>query len=166
VKRNETVGLVPVILVVMVLGMACPLRAGQAEDARNLAEQAIVMFKEQGIEAVVNAINDKNGPFVKGDLYVFALTMENVMLGHPHEYSLRRVKVSKVIDSNGIPIFQKLKEVVERDGSGWVEYMWAKPGQKGPWAKRSFVKRVPGEDLYVGCGFYAETPVARFLNSR
>ena len=46
------------------------------------------------------------------------------------------------------------KEVAETKGSGWVEYMWAKPGEKEPSPKKSFVKKVPGENLYVGAGFY------------
>jgi len=138
----------------MMLAMACPLNAGQAEDATSLVNGAVTLFKESGREAALKAINMKSGPFVKGELYVFAITMDNVILGHPHEHSLRRVNVSNTKDANGVLLFQRFKEVVEKDGSGWVEYMWSKPGEKDPSPKRSFVMKVPGEELYVGAGYY------------
>jgi hypothetical protein len=150
---NRIIALVVLLLITTV----CSLQAGQAEDATALVDRAIAMFKASGKEASIKSINEKDGPLIKGDLYVFALTMDNVMLGHPYEYSLRRVNLSRTQDANGVLLFQKFKEVVEKDGSGWVEYMWAKPGEKDPSPKRSFVKKVPGEELYVGCGYYVES---------
>jgi signal transduction histidine kinase len=150
---SGTVALVVFLLLVTV----CPVRSGQAEDATALVERAVSLFKETGKEAAVKTINEKDSSLIKGDLYVFALTMDNVMLGHPYEHSLRRVNLSKTLDANGVPLFQKFKEVVEKDGSGWVEYTWAKPGEKDPSPKRSFLKKVPAEDVYVGCGYYVES---------
>ena len=138
----------------LMFAVTCPTMADQAEDAQNLVEQAIAMMNGQGKVAALKAINDKNGPFVKGDLYVFALTMDNVMVGHPHEHSLLGINLTHIKDAANIPLFQRFKEVAETKGSGWVEYMWAKPGEKEPSPKKSFVKKVPGENLYVGAGFY------------
>jgi signal transduction histidine kinase len=119
-------------------------------------EKAIPIFKEQGVQPALKAINDPKGPFVKGEMYIFALSMDNVMLAHPHEYSIRRMNVNNVKDSSGTPLFQKFKEVVEKDSKGWVDYMWGKPGAAQPSRKRSFVQRVPGENIYIGCGYYAD----------
>ena len=144
---------------ILVLAWSVPVSAAdtvKAQQAQKLVENAIEMFKAQGREITLQAINDKNGPFVKGELYIFALTMDNKMLGHPHEHSIRRINVSNVQDNKGVKIFQRFKEVVTKNGSGWVEYLWAKPGQEVPSAKRSFVKKVPGEDLYIGAGYYLQ----------
>jgi cytochrome c len=129
--------------------------ADMSGDAVNLVEKAAAMFQEQGKEAALKAINDPKGPFVKGELYVFAVTTDNVMIGHPHEHSIRRMNVNNVEDSSGNLIFQKLKEVAEKEGSGWVEYQWGKPGSDKPARKRTFVKKVPVENIYVGAGYYA-----------
>lgn len=141
-------------IALVALGLTCPAIADQAEEARNLVEQALIMFKEKGADATIKAINSKDGPFVKGDSYVFALNMQNIMIGHPHEYSIRRISVNNVKDNNGVLLFQKFREVVETNGSGWIEYLWAKPGETGAKPKRSFVKKVPGEDIYIGAGYY------------
>lgn len=160
-SRNKVLGMVFFTL----LAVVCPLRAGQAEEAMTLVDSAMVMFQQAGREAALKAINEKSGPFVKGDLYVFALTMDNLMVGHPHEHSLRRVNLNNTRDANGVLLFQKFKEVVEKKGSGWVEYTWAKPGEKDPSPKRSFVKKVPGEDLYIGAGYYVPTGVVTRADS-
>ncbi len=146
------------VVVLLVVGMAFAglARADKAEDAVALVDKAVNMFKEQGSESTLKAINDPKGPFVKGDLYVFAVSMGNVMLGHPHEHSIRRMSVSNIQDATGNPLFQRLKEVAEKDGSGWVEYMWGKPGADKPSRKRTFVKKVPDQNVYVGAGWYSD----------
>jgi cytochrome c len=140
----------------LVAAMACPLMAGKAEDAENMVEQALTMIREKGTDAAFKTINDKNGPFVKGDMYVFALTIDNVVMAHPYEHAVRRVSVNNINDAAGMPLFQKMKEIVETKGSGWIDYMWTKPGENRPSPKRTFVKKVPEKPLYIGVGYYLE----------
>jgi cytochrome c len=147
--------------VICVMGLvACILvgsaNADKAEDTVNLVNSAVDAFKTQGKDAALKAINDSKGPFVKGEVYVFAASLNNVLLGHPFDPSSRRINLSNLKDSSGVQIFQKMTEVVEKDGSGWVEYLWGKPGADKPSRKRSFLKKVPGEDIYVGAGYYAD----------
>jgi len=130
--------------------------ADKAEDAVNLVDKAVDTFKDQGKDSALKSINDAKGPFIKGEIYVFAATMDNVLLGHPFDPSSRRINLSNMKDNSGVQIFRKFKEVVEKDGSGWVEYLWGKPGADKPSRKRSFVKKVPGENIYVGAGYYAD----------
>ncbi len=142
-------------LAVFVLSLIPPALAGQAEETQVLVEQALAMFREKGDKATIDAINDKKGPFRKGDLYVFAITMDNQLVGH-HDHTLRGIKFNDFKDANGLLLFRAFKEVVESQGSGWVEYVWAKPGTDKTSRKRSFVTRVPGEDLYIGAGYYLD----------
>jgi cytochrome c len=114
------------------------------------------MAKEEGKKVCLRAIDDPQGPFVKGNIYVFALTMDNVVLAHPYEKSLKRMNLSTVKDSVGTYFFARFKEVAENPGSGWVKYTWAKPGGSEAVPKTSFIKRVPGEDMYIGSGYYAQ----------
>jgi len=58
--------------------------------------------------------------------------MDNVLVGHPFDVSSRRISFGNMKDNNGVQVFQKLKEIAEKDGSGWFEYLWGKPGQDKP----------------------------------
>ncbi|HMK36917.1 MAG TPA: cache domain-containing protein [Desulfomonilaceae bacterium] len=142
------------VSLMLLLSVASSVLADQSQDVENLVQQAVQMFNDKGRDATLSAINDKRGPLVKGDLYVFALTMENLLVAQPYEHTLRKMNLSNTQDARGVYIFKKFQEVVEKQGSGWVEYMWAKPGEKDPSPKRSYLKKVPGENLYVGAGYY------------
>ena len=112
------------------------------------------MFKSKGKDATLKAINDPKGPFVKGDLYIFAATMGNKVVGHPHKKSLIGKDVSGVKDKKGNLLFAEFAKVAKKPGSGWVEYWWPKPGAKDPSLKRSYIMKVPAMDIYVGAGYY------------
>jgi signal transduction histidine kinase len=50
-------------------------------------------------------------------------------------------------------------ETAKTKGSGWVDYMWPKPGEKNPSKKLSYVKRTKmpdGEMVIVGAGTYVK----------
>jgi signal transduction histidine kinase len=142
---------VALLVVVAPAGLAM---ADMSGDAVILVEKAAAMFQDQGKEAALKAINDPKGPLVKGDLYVFAVTMDNVLLGHPYEYSMRRLPMTSLKDADGNSLVQMFKKAIEKEGSGWTDYLWAKPGADKPSRKRAFVKTVPKENLYVGVGYY------------
>jgi signal transduction histidine kinase len=63
-------------------------------------------------------------------------------------------------DANGKLFFTAMNDVAKSRGSGWVDYMWPKPGEKQASLKVSYVKlvKVEGEDLVVGCGIYGVSP--------
>ena len=151
-RIGSTIGALALVAAVFV-GFA---NADKAEDTVSLVNKAVIMFKDQGKDVALKAINDEKGPFIKGEIYIFAATMDNVLVGHPFDPSSRRINLSNMKDNSGVPIFQKFKEVVDKDGEGWVEYLWGKPGADKPSLKRSFVKKVPDENIYVGAGYYVE----------
>ncbi len=49
-------------------------------------------------------------------------------------------------------------ETVKTQGSGWIDYMWPKPGESEPSKKMTYVKKVKvGEETFiVGSGFYTD----------
>lgn len=132
--------------------------ADDAQDCKALVERAAEMFKRQGKDAALKAIDSNNGSaLIKGDLYVFALSsVDNAMLAHPYEKTLKRLKMENIKDSNGKEFFKEFREVAVNKGSGWVEYTWAKPGAKEPSPKRSYILKVPSEDVYIGSGYYVK----------
>ncbi|HYY26425.1 MAG TPA: cache domain-containing protein [Chthoniobacterales bacterium] len=61
-------------------------------------------------------------------------------------------------DSNGKLYWAEFAKVVKFKGSGWVDYMFPKPGQSQPSQKWSYVKAVniDGTPGFVGAGFYPQ----------
>jgi cytochrome c len=150
------------LILVLVLSL-CLLAAGvatadDAADAKALVEQGVAMVKAKGLEATLKAIGDPKGPFVKGDLYLFAGALDKVtLLAHPlAAQKLVGPDLSAMKDSKGNLFFVKFKEVAQKSGSGWVEYMWPKPGAKEDSLKKTFVMRVPGQEAYIAAGYYAK----------
>lgn len=97
-------------------------------------------------------INKKDGQFVKGSVYVFAMR-GGVMVAHPMKPVLIGRDLSGLKDKAGKEFFKEFVEVAKTKGSGWVEYMWPKPGEKDPSKKISYILKVD-DNFYVGAGYY------------
>jgi cytochrome c len=149
----RSLSIIPLILMLSLL-VAGPAMSDEAQECETVVKKCVGMFQEQGREAALKAINDPKGPFVKGDLYVFAVTMGNMMVAHPHDKGILLMNMSNIVDADGQRLFMKMKEVAEKSSSGWVGYTWRKPGEEGARPKRSYIMKVPGEELYVGAGYY------------
>jgi signal transduction histidine kinase len=135
--------------------LAGPVLAGKKEDAKALVNQAVAMAEKQGVDAAVEAVKDKNGPFVKDDLYVFAGTTKKVeLIAHPIKPVLVGKDMGKMKDVKGKYFFVEFMNTAKGPGEGWVEYWWAKPGEKKPSPKNTYVKRVPGEEVWFAAGYY------------
>jgi signal transduction histidine kinase len=77
------------------------------------------------------------------------------MLAHPMKPALtEKETLVNVKDTAGKPLFLEFIELANNKGSGWVDYMWPKPGQDKPVAKSSYIYRVPGTQYIVGAGIY------------
>jgi len=61
-------------------------------------------------------------------------------------------------DSNGKLYWAEFAKVVQSKGSGWVDYMFSKPGQSQPSQKWSYVKavKIDGTAGLMGAGFYSQ----------
>jgi len=118
-------------------------------------QQAAKLIQDKGIDAAVKSIGDKSGPFVWKDTYVFLMNMDGKMLAHPMKPALtEKETLVNVKDTAGKPLFLEFIETANNKGSGWVDYMWPKPGQDKPVAKSSYIYRVPGTQYIVGAGIY------------
>jgi signal transduction histidine kinase len=61
-------------------------------------------------------------------------------------------------DSTGKPIVKSFLDLLKTKNSGWVDYMWPKPGETKATKKFTYIKKAKlGKDIvYVGAGFYVE----------
>lgn len=148
------------ILTVLLLSTALVCSAwatktASKEECMQKCKEAVSFIKENGIEAGIKAINDKKGPFVWKDTYVFLMDLEGKMLAHPVKPQLTQGgSLLEKSDANGKKHFAEFVKVATAKGEGWVDYMYSKPGMKAPKAKLSFIQRVGGTQYIVGAGIY------------
>ncbi len=127
----------------------------QAHKAKVLVEKAIKMALTQGKEAVLKAISKRKGPFIDGELYVFAGSTDKVtLLSHPYKPELLNKDLSLLNDGHGTYLTFALTKIAREDGAGWVTYWWPKYKNKKKYKKVSYVMKVPTKNYYIGCGYY------------
>ncbi len=117
-------------------------------------KEAAKMVSEKGADAAKAELNKKDGPFVWKDTYVFMMDTDGVMLAHPVKPSLIGKNLIEIKDSQGKLFFQDFAAVAKKDGEGWVDYMWPKPGEKEDSEKTSYILMVPDTNVIVGAGIY------------
>ncbi|HZX78837.1 methyl-accepting chemotaxis protein [Lysobacter sp.] len=82
------------------------------------------------------------------------------MLMHPHQTNLVGKDLTDFISADNKRIFVEMVKTA-RDGGGFVDYEWPKPGVEGPVLKISYVARQPQWGWVVGSGEYTDDIAAR-----
>lgn len=147
--------------------------------------QLIAKAYEKELQSVVNlafssiqAIYDQVGPTDEekkiealkiirsmryaGDNYLWINDMTPTMVMHPMKPAMDGTSLADYKDPNGKKLFVEFVRVCEKEGQGFVDYMWPKPGEDEPIAKLSFVRLFKPWNWVVGTGVYLETAEARF----
>jgi len=131
--------------------------ADDSSEVKALVEKGVVMAVVEGRNAAIKAIGDPKGPFIKGDLYLFAGPLDRVtMSAHPYKPQLVGTDLSTFRDNHGNFLFFEFVKTALKDGAGWTEYWCPKPGATKVSLKKTYVMKVPGKDMYIGGGYYAE----------
>ena len=131
--------------------------AGQAtqDEVVLKCKEAAKLIQEKGIDAGIQSIGSKEGPYVWKDTYVFLMDMDGKMLAHPMSPQLTKEKdLLSVKNTDGKLIFTEFVKLANAKGDGWFDYMWPKPGQEKPAEKSTYIYRVPGTQYIVGAGIY------------
>ncbi len=122
--------------------------------------RAVTAIEDEG-EAAFARFYDPSGPFIAKDAYVFVVDMDGVELVNPAFRNLEGRELLDVTDTDGKPLVRAMLEVVDSQGSGWVDYMWPKPGESVSTLKSAYVSKAQIGDrwLVVGSGVYlADAP--------
>ena len=82
--------------------------------------------------------------------------MQVHMLMHPIRPELDGKDLSGTTDPTGKHLFVSFVDTVKKDGQGFVEYLWPKPGHNQPVAKVSYVKGYAPWGWVVGSGVYVD----------
>ncbi|MEA1927021.1 MAG: cache domain-containing protein [Candidatus Auribacterota bacterium] len=145
------------IAMAIIMSVSGLVIAGDDQEAKvkALVEKGVRMAVADGEEQTLIAIGDPQGPFIEGDLYLFAGPLDMIGLSaHPYRPGLVGRDLSNFKDSKMFSFIADFTRIANEDGAGWVEYMWPKPGEEETSIKRTYIMKVPGKNLYIGCGYY------------
>jgi signal transduction histidine kinase len=134
----------------------------------NAVEDAVAQIERRGT-AAFPLFHDRTGPFIAKDAYVFVIDETGTDLVNPGFPNLEGRNILDVKDTHGKPLIREMLGVVQTTGSGWVDYMWPKPGESVSTQKSAYVRKAKLGDKWVlvGCGVYlADAPKAVEVTSK
>jgi methyl-accepting chemotaxis protein len=105
--------------------------------------------KKRAVEAVKGLRYDK-------DEYFWINDMEPRMVMHPFKPEMDGTSLGENKDPHGKRLFVAFVDVCRKNGEGFVDYMWPKPGSPKPEPKISFVKLYPEWGWIIGSGVYLD----------
>jgi cytochrome c len=129
---------------------------GTADEAKAMVDAAVAYYQDNGLDALTTAAQDPaNATFHDRDLYVFVYTMEGINTIHGVKPQLNGKDLSGLKDQNGVEIIKGMIQLVQTDGSGWLDYQWPNPTTNTVQAKSSYVTKLD-DDHFVGVGIYVQ----------
>jgi signal transduction histidine kinase len=154
--RNRGFLLVPVLAVGVVLAAAplaaedlpdaYPLENGVNQDLVKWVDMAAARVEKAGMEACKAFHSSKGDPRL-GEGYVFMLDMEGVAVCHPGRPQMEGQNVLEMRDPDGKELGKLFRQRAESPAkSGWVHYLWPRPGDDVMTWKSTYVRRVTGPD--------------------
>ena len=126
----------------------------KAKKARGLVEKALVYLNTHNLEDLIKKINEKDPQFVDGEFYLFLQNFEGNTLAHGGNVKLVNRNVYRLKDPDGVYFMQEFIKTAKKSGTGWVEYRWANPVTGKIQAKNTYIARIKGKELLIGCGYY------------
>ncbi len=129
------------------------------EASHSILEQYYKAFQAGSLsedEAKNHAFADIKALRYGDNDYFFILDHQPSLLMHPIKPELQGKNLSDAKDPNGKRLFQVMVDVVEKEGEGFVDYLWPKPDHKDPVEKVSFVKEFKPWQVIVGTGIYID----------
>ncbi len=143
------------------------IRKEYGDDVKAAVNQAISVFEAaQGNETFENQaarqaaaikIIDKMRWGKDGNGYFWIQDTNGDMIHHPINPALNGKNLMGLKDPDGKLFFKEMDEVAKRDGGGFVDYKWPKPGFETPQDKISYVKSYAPWDWVIGGGVYLES---------
>ncbi|HSB45076.1 MAG TPA: cache domain-containing protein, partial [Nitrospira sp.] len=111
---------------------------------------------EQHGTAAFPLFHDPTGPFIAKDAYIFVFDHKGIDLVNPAFPNLEGRNLLDLKDAHGKPLIREMFKVVQTSGSGWVNYMWPKPGESVSTQKFAYVSRAKmgNQWVLVGSGVY------------
>jgi len=155
----KSVSVLSAVLILSFSGCAISpeTNSDEAKQIKELVNNAAALVDGKGKEAFVEFRN-KDSEWFSDEAYIFVIDMKGTNIVHPSQPDLEGNNLIDMKDVNGKAFVQEMIEVAKTKGSGWVDYMWPKPGETEPSRKLSYIKtvKVGDEKFIIGSGIYSE----------
>jgi cytochrome c len=134
-----------------------PPPSEQAKQTKALVDKAAALIDKDG-KAAFTEFRKKDSEWFHGATYLFAYDLKGNVLLNPAFPMREGTNVSGQKDAEGKLFHNEIIKTAETKGSGWVDYMFPKPGQTEPSQKWAYVSKVTidGVPGLVASGFYPQ----------
>jgi methyl-accepting chemotaxis protein len=155
--------------------LASGLKQQKQLELQHLTELAVGISKDEHAAAQKGDITDAEAQkralartaqlrYGNND-YFFVTDMTTRVLMHPIAAQLVGKDMSETKDPNGKRLFVEMVDVVRRSGSGFVDYLWPKPGSDKPAPKITYVTGFAPWGWIIGTGVYVDDLDAQIWTS-
>ncbi len=128
-------------------------------EARALFDQAVKYLQANGQEKAWAAFNNRKGPFVKKDLYVYVIDRQGTYVANgAAPDSLVGLKVLDSVDAAGTPLFREMIAVTEKQEEARIRYVWLNRQSNRVEPKVAWLHRE--REHILGVGYYAPRSTA------
>jgi hypothetical protein len=116
-------------------------------------EKAVAYAHDNGKEKALSMFSDRNGPFIDGELYIYAYDWNGTTIAHP--VNPEKVGVNRLLekDASGGYFIRNLRDTAA-NGSGFVDFLYLNPTRNRTVEKKlGYVMKVD-DDWWLGSGIY------------
>ncbi|MGY3454050.1 methyl-accepting chemotaxis protein [Bradyrhizobium sp. USDA 4353] len=157
------------------LNLSTSLRQQRQSELQHLVQNALSIVRDEydkangGSTSMVDAQKRAAERLAKlrygsGD-YFWINDLAPRMVMHPLKPELNGQDLSQNKDPNGKRLFVEFADVVKKQGAGFVDYQWPKPGKDAPQPKLSYVAGFEPWGWVVGTGVYIDDMQAQVWHS-
>lgn len=135
-------------------GLASAAEHSTPREARAMFDQAVKYLQANGPEKSWAAFNNRQGAFVKKDLYVYVIDRKGTYIANgAAPDSLVGLNVLDSVDAAGNPLFRQMIAVTEKQDEARIRYVWLNRKHNHVEPKVAYLHREG--DYILGVGYYA-----------
>ena len=170
-----TIGTLCILFVFLLSYQKNQLMTDRQDKLRTLVESAVAVVAhfeqeakagtrtvDEAKQAALGALRDMR--YDKTE-YFWINDLSDLMVMHPIRPELNGKKLDQLKDKNGKYLFNEFNKVVREKGSGFVDYVWPKPGSDLPVPKLSYVHGFTPWGWVIGTGVYIDDLDTKFRES-
>lgn len=167
-----TVAALAVLFTVLLINGKSQMLEDRQAKVRNLVEVAhgtLVFFEKEAREGRMTTEEAKKAAAASIRLmrydkveYFWINDLTDTMIMHPIKPDMDGKKLDQLKDKNGKLFFTEMSRIVKSQGSGFVDYLWPKPGSEEGVPKISFVMGFEPWGWLIGSGIYIDDIDAKF----
>jgi len=139
------------------ISQKAPPPSEQAKQTKALVDKAAALIDKNG-KAALTEFRKKHSEWFHGSTYLFAYDLKGNVLLNPAFPMREGTNVTGQKDAKGKLFHNEIVKTAETKRSGWVDYMFPKPGQTEPSQKWAYVKEVTMDGIpgLIASGFYPQ----------